>query len=338
MKTSPKPCLVILASQRLFDSFFTKAHQEQLAARYQWILLPSRHLNKPLRQALSRAEAVITTWDSPRLEEDVTDWATRLRIISHCGGEVKGRFASVLFDRVVITNAPGPMARPVAELAVTFLLYFARNIDFYRKVLQSRSNSVYLKLHLEGSGNETLLGRTVSMIGYGRIGHGVAELLRPFGTRLVVYDPYVKAPTDSQLVRFAPLRDVLKASDLLLLTAALTEKTRGLLNQERLAALPDGTTIINVARGGLIDLEALTREVVSGRLRCALDVTDPLEPLPSGHPLRNAAGAVVTPHVGAASVSVRHEMTSVVLSDLAKFFRGEPVANRVTRSMLTRMT
>ncbi len=95
---------------------------------------------------------------------------------------------------------------------------------------------------------------------------------------------------------------------------------------------------MNVARGGLVDLDALAREVRTGRLRCALDVSDPLEPLPPRHPLRRMRGAILTPHVGAAMVEVRREMADIVLDTVARFFAGRPVPNRVTTDMLDRMT
>jgi phosphoglycerate dehydrogenase-like enzyme len=131
---------------------------------------------------------------------------------------------------------------------------------------------------------------------------------------------------------------VLTRSRDLVLAAALTDRTRGLLDGRALARLRDGATVVNVARGGLVDLAALTREVRSGRLRCALDVTDPEEPLPPRHPLRRARGAILTPHVGAAQREVRDAIASIVLDDLERFFRGRPVRNRVTPSMLRRMT
>jgi phosphoglycerate dehydrogenase-like enzyme len=120
--------------------------------------------------------------------------------------------------------------------------------------------------------------------------------------------------------------------------APLTERTRGLLDGPALGRLRDGATVVNVARGGLVDLAALTREVRAGRLRCALDVTDPEEPLPPRHPLRRARGAILTPHVGAAQREVRRAIATIVLDDLERFFRGRPVRNRVTPSMLRRMT
>src|SRR5262249_41289137 len=127
-------------------------------------------------------------------------------------------------------------------------------------------------------------------------------------------------------------------AELLVLTAALTDQTRGLLDRKALALLPDGAAVINIARGGIIDLEALTAEVRCGRLRCALDVTDPTEPLPINHPLRKLPGAVLTPHVAGSGRHVRHAIAETVLSDLENFFKGKPVQNRITTAMLARMT
>ncbi|HVQ27974.1 MAG TPA: NAD(P)-dependent oxidoreductase, partial [Vicinamibacteria bacterium] len=92
------------------------------------------------------------------------------------------------------------------------------------------------------------------------------------------------------------------------------------------------------ARGGLLDLAALTREVRRGRLRCALDVTDPLEPLPLRHPLRRLKGATLTPHVGSGALAVRHAMADVVIDTLERFFSTSRIPNRVTPAMLDLMT
>jgi phosphoglycerate dehydrogenase-like enzyme len=261
-----------------------------------------------------------------------------LRIIAHCGGEVKARFARELFKDLTITNAPIPMARATAEMGAALLLYCARNVDFYRDQLRRRSNRVYLDLHLHGI-SESIIGREVAMIGFGRIGRALVDLLRGFDLRWLVYDPYApKSVARKYPVQLVGLPQLLPRGHLLVLTAALTEATRGLLNRARLARLPDGAAIVNIARGGLIDLKALTSEVRRGRLRCALDVTDPLEPLPINHPLRRLPGAIVTPHVAAANRQVRHDIADVVMNDLENFFRGRSVRNRVTPNMLDRMT
>ena len=108
-----------------------------------------------MRAALRDAEAIVTTWDSPRFGEELLVLAPRLRLVAHCGGEVKGRFARPLFERLTIANAPGPMAPYVAELAVTFLLMAARRVDEYREALRRPSNRVYARpAHARGRGRE----------------------------------------------------------------------------------------------------------------------------------------------------------------------------------------
>ena len=334
-----KPVLLVLAGPSLFNSFFDAPRRRRLSRLYRWRRAGARSLTPAVRSALARTDALLTTWDSPRFDASLPSVAPRLRLVAHCGGEVKGRFARPLFERLTITNAAGPMAPYVAELAVTFLLHAARNVDAYREALRRPSNDVYARLHTRGAGNETLRGRTVGLLGFGRIGQAVAALLRPFGARLLVHDPYGSlAMLRRHGAARAPLRRVLAASPFLVLAAALTDETRGMLDARALGLLPDGATVINVARGGLVDLDALTREVRRGRLRCALDVTDPLEPLPPRHPLRRLRGAVLTPHVGSAQAEVRRQMADVLLSDLERFARGRPVRHRVTAAMLERMT
>ena len=333
----PRPNLIVCAGQELFDSFFPPTQAKRLSKLFRWQLEPTSE-QKKLAGKLSTAQAIITTWDSPQFSEEMLQDAPDLRIISHCGGEVKSRFARSLFERVTITNAADPMARAAAEMGAAFLLYGARNIDFYRNALRGRSNRVYEDLHLHGN-QEALAGREVAMIGFGRIGRALIDLMRGFDLHWLVYDPYAsKAAAREYPVRFVSLEKLLSRAELLVLTAALTDETRSLLNHERLAKLPDGALIVNIARGGLVDLDALTNEVRRGRLRCALDVTDPLEPLPVRHPIRTLPGAMVTPHIAASNRLVRQQMADVIMDDLENFFAGHGVKNRVTTAMLGRMT
>ena len=334
-----RPRVIVLAGETLFRSFFDAPRQRRLGRGFDWTRVAGKSLTPALRAGLREADALVTTWDSPVFGEELLALAPRLRLVAHCGGEVKRRFARPLFERLVIANAPGPMAHLVAELAVTFLLMAARRVDDYRGALRRHSNRIYTKLHLEGAGPDTLQGATVGILGFGRIGRETARLLQPFAATLLVHDPFVAVSVvrRSGALR-VPLNVLLRRSQYLVVAAGLTEATNGLLDAAALHRLPDGATLVNVARGGLVDLHALVAEVRSGRLRCALDVTDPLEPLPTNHPLRRLRGAVVTPHVGAASVSVRHAMADLVLDALERFARGARVRTRVRPAMLERMT
>src|SRR6185503_12214011 len=105
-----KPRLVVLAPDPLFRSFFDAGRRGRLGRSFRWRRTGGRALTPPLRKLLAEADALVTTWDSPRFGEDLRTIAPRLRMIAHCGGEVKGRFARPLFTRLTVTNAPGPMA------------------------------------------------------------------------------------------------------------------------------------------------------------------------------------------------------------------------------------
>jgi phosphoglycerate dehydrogenase-like enzyme len=336
MRARDRPRVLVLAPERLFRSFFVAARVRRLSRTFRWTRSAARTLDRI--PALADADALVTTWDSPLFPADALERAPRVRMIGHCGGEVKGRFAAPLFDRVTITNAPGPMARYVAELAVAGLLYGVRNVDVHRASLRRASNAVYARIHRDGLADETILGRPIGLLGFGRIGRAIAALLRPFGARVLVHDPFVSA-ADVRRAGATPVswRRLLDGARHLVIAAALTPKTRGLVGRSALARLPDGAVVVNVARGGLLDTDALTAEVRSGRLRCALDVTDP-EPLPVRHPLRRLRGAILTPHVAAGQREVRAAMADLVLDDLERVFAGRRPRNRVAASMLERMT
>ncbi len=334
----PRPTVIVCAGSQLFRSFFSPPQQARLTRLFQWQRDDSHALTLRLISKLKKAEAIITTWDSPRFGDDLPEVAPKVRVIAHCGGEVKSRFGPTLFRLVTITNAPTPMAMATAEFGATMLAYCARNVDFYRDELRKRSNKIYSDLHLHGC-SESIIGREVAMIGFGRIGRALVDLMRGFDLKWIVHDPYAPRSLSTDYpVRFVTLDALLPKANLLVLTAALTDETRGILNKSRLARLPGGAAIVNIARGALIDLEALTQEVKRKRLRCALDVTDPMEPLPVGHVLRRLPGAIVTPHMAASNHNVRRAMADVVIDDLERFFKGERVKNRVTSTMLERMT
>ncbi len=294
-----RPSIIVCAGAELFRSFFPLAARRRLTRLFRWQRDDSQQLTPRLVRKLKRAEAVITTWDSPHFGEDLPRLAPHLGVIAHCGGEVKSRFARPLFDRLTITASPIPMARATAEFGATLLLYCARNVDFYREELRKRSNRIYSELHLHGCA-ESIVGREVAMIGFGRIGRALVDLMRGFDLKWLVHDPYAPRSLERKYpIRFVSLEALLPEAKLLVLTAALTEETRGILSKARLARLPDGAVVVNIARGGLIDLNAL---------------------------------------MAASNHKVRQAMADVVIDDLENFFKGKGVKNRVTTSMLDRMT
>lgn len=330
-----RPRVLVLASEALFPFFFTRETLARLDAIAQWERYAERTDSPQLRDLLAQADALITTWHSPFLRAEMIEGAARLRLIAHCGGEVKARMEEAVFDRVTVTNAPEAMAMPVAEMALALTLTLVRRLPQYGQDMRDGGN---VDSSLASVG-ERLSGRRVGIVGFGRIGRAFARLIQPFDVELFISDPYASpddaAPFKAKLVR---LEDLLQSCSVVVLAAGLTPKTRGMLDARRLALLADGAYLVNVARGGLLDLEALLGELRAGRITAALDVTDPLEPLPEDHELRRLPNVLLTPHVAAGGVEVRREMGATAVEEVARFFRGEKPTNIVTRAMLEKMT
>jgi len=327
--------VLVLASDVLFPHFFSETEQKRLDEVADWSRSSLREDSPLLREQIANADVLMTTWHSPFLTIDMLGRQTRVKLIAHCGGEVKSRVAEPIFDYVTITNAADPMARGVAEMALALALTLVRRIPEYAAEMRDG----VIRTNEQVSEGETLRGRTVGIVGFGRIGRAIAGLIKPFGVELFVSDPYVQATSVAEHgATLAELDHLVRTCSVVILAAALTPETRHLFDKRRLALLADGTYLINVARGGLIDTEALTAELRNGRLTVALDVTDPLEPLPSDHELRKLSNVIMTPHIAAGGLEVRREMGALAVDEVIRFANGQPPRNRVTREMLATMT
>ncbi|AWB95399.1 hydroxyacid dehydrogenase [Agromyces badenianii] len=196
--------------------------------------------------------------------------------------------ASAAGDGRVWTSAKGAYAQPVAEHALMLVLALLRE-------LPRRVTATAWYADEEG---RTLYGSHVVIVGAGGIAVELLRLLEPFGVRTTVVRRSAGAvPRATRTVQTAQLGDVLADADVVVLAAALTAGSRGLMGADQLARMPRGALLVNVARGGLVDTDALVTALESGHLGGAgLDVTDP-EPLPTGHPLWQAQNCIVTPHV-----------------------------------------
>ncbi len=330
-----RPRVLVLASDALFPHFFSETDQERLTEVADWTRSAVREDTPELRQEIAGADVLLTTWHSPFITPEMLGPDSRVKLIAHCGGEVKSRVAEPIFDYVTITNAADPMASGVAEMALALVLTLVRRIPEY--VTEMRNGIT--RTNEQVSEGETLRGRKVGIVGFGRIGRAFAELIKPFKIELLVSDPYAQREAVAERgASLAELDVLLSTCSVVVMAAALTPETRNLFDKRRLGLLPDGACLINVARGGLIDMEALLTELRSGRLRAAVDVTDPLEPLPVDHELRKLPNVVLTPHIAAGGIEVRRAMGALAVDEVVRFASGQPPRNRVTREMLATMT
>ncbi|MGB8939446.1 MAG: NAD(P)-dependent oxidoreductase, partial [Streptomyces sp.] len=181
--------------------------------------------------------------------------------------------------------------------------------------------------------------RTIGIIGASRIGRGVIAALRAsdVGWRVLLTDPYVTAEEAAGLgVELVDLSELCRRSSIVSVHAPQLPETRGMVSEEMLKLIPDGGTVINTARGSLVDTEALARECGAGRLDAFLDVTDP-EPLPAGHPLLVLPNVLVTPHVAGAQGSEVRRLGEFAVGEVERVLAGAPLRGRLLREELARL-
>jgi phosphoglycerate dehydrogenase-like enzyme len=266
---------------------------------------------------LAELEVLITGWGCPVVDDRFLEAAPKLRAVLHSAGSVKGHLSRGVWERgIVVSSAAAANAVPVAEFTLGAILLAGKGaFDLRERYRREGSFELgYIHPHV---GNH---GRTVGLIGASRIGRLVLDLLRPFGFRVQVYDPYAGS-LDVPTVELATL---LSTSDIVSVHAPLTAETQQLLGRSELALLRDGATLINTARGQLIDTDALTAELASGRITAILDVTEP-EPLPSGSPLFQLPNAFVTPHIAGSHGNELARLGLCVADELERLVTGRPL-------------
>ncbi|WP_426725703.1 2-hydroxyacid dehydrogenase [Curtobacterium flaccumfaciens] len=188
-----------------------------------------------------------------------------------------------------LANGRGIHDDETAELAVGLTLTSLREISAFQV---DRANGVW-----DARETRSLADRRVTVVGYGAIGSAIATRFEAFRTEVTVVARTAREQDGRHVHAFGELPELAPTTDVLVLIAPLTAETERLVDAELLAALPDGALVVNVARGKVVDTDALVAELRSERLFAALDVTDP-EPLPAGHPLWTTPNTVLTPHVG----------------------------------------
>ena len=224
---------------------------------------------------------------------------------------------------VRLANAAGVHDASTAELAVALALAALRGLPEFLAA-QAEGAWVSLRIH------PALADRRVLILGYGSIGRAVAERLAPFEVELTAVASRPRAGDElvPAVHGVEELPDLLPTADVVVVVVPLTSRTERLVDDAFLAALPDGALLVNVARGKVVDTDALVRATSSGRIRAALDVTDP-EPLPPEHPLWSSRGVLVTPHVGGASTAFRPRAVRLLREQLSSYAAGRPLRNLV---------
>jgi phosphoglycerate dehydrogenase-like enzyme len=228
-------------------------------------------------------------------------------------------FLPYLGEGVTLCNARGVHDASTAELAVALILASYRRLP---RAVKNQEREDWPTSYVEM--DDSLADRTVLILGYGSIGEALERRLAGFECDVI----RVARRAREGVSPITDLPALLPKADVVVLLTPATDETRGMVDAKFLGAMKEGSLLVNVARGVIVNTEALIAELAAGRISAALDVTDP-EPLPAGHPLWSAPNVLINPHRGGASTAFEPRVARLVRAQLERYSRGEPLINVV---------
>jgi phosphoglycerate dehydrogenase-like enzyme len=284
---------------------------------------------------LATVQILLTGWGAPPLRPSILDLLPRLELVAHAAGTVKDLVTDDVWARDIrVTSAAAANALPVAEYTVAAILFSGKRVLRLQQAYRTHRDLRLWSDDAPGLGN---YGKRIGIVGASFIGRRVIELLEPYDLDLVLADPYVSTEEATGLgVRLLELDDLLATADIVSLHAPSLPETHHLLDRRRLALLRDGATLVNTARGALVDHEALTEELVSGRIDAVIDVTEP-EILPADSPLYDLPNVLLTPHIAGSQGTETQRMADLAIDEIERFVTGAPLEFEVRRADLGRI-
>ncbi len=283
---------------------------------------------------LREVEVIMAGWGGPPvLDPAILDAAPRLRLVCYAAGSVRHFTTDAMWDRGVrVTHAASQNALPVAEFTL------AHVILALKKALPVMRDSRRRRMNIRNSDVRGAYGARVGIVSLGLIGRLVVERLAALDVETLIYDIHEDADFAARHgARYAPLDELFATCDVVSLHTPLLDETRGMIHEGLVRALPTGATLLNTARGAIIDEPALVR-VLRERpdLTAVLDVTHP-EPPPEDSPLWDLDNVFIFPHIAGAMGGEIARLGEAMVGELGRYLTGKPLRHEVTRENLAAM-
>ncbi|WP_022882800.1 hydroxyacid dehydrogenase [Gryllotalpicola ginsengisoli] len=331
MSTQRMPEALILMGRDEFEAQFDPTRLERLRtlARLPEPIWTDELDSAAIRPRLAGVEVLLTGWGAPLLDAERLARMPRLQAMIHCAGTIRPMVSDAFWARGIrASNVAEANAIPVAEYTLAAVIMAGKAAPFLARGLRERRDDW---ADLERFGRLGNLGRTVGVVGFSRVGRRVVAALQQLeDITVLVHDPYADpAEVAAAGGRLTDLPELLPQVDILSLHVPALPETRHLIGPRELAALPDHATLINTARGMVVDTSALEAECVSGRLNAVLDVTEP-EPLPAASVLYDLPNVVITPHIAGSLGTELYRMTDAALDELERLASGLPMLNEIS--------
>lgn len=327
---APGGSVVVLVPQDRCVEFFDAADWARLVEAARRLGGSLERLDSLDGVSAADLRVLVTGWGSPTLDAQLLDTMPRLGLVAHTGASVRGYVTSEVFARgIAVTQAGHAMARPVAEVSLTFTLMLLHRV--HRMNHAVHAGAPWYDAELFGQQHE-LAATEILVVGASRTGRAYLAMLRALGARPLLVDPTLTPEQVRELgAEAVGLEEGLARARILALHAPSLPETHHLIGARELALLPDGAGVVNTARSWLVDEAALLAEVSSGRLDAAIDVFDE-EPLPAHSPWRGLPNVVLTPHRAAGTVEGRLAQGRIVVDEVSAWARGEALRHAISET------
>lgn len=332
-----KPSLGLCYDRRLYRESFDPLDWERLASITDIVDREPlmSYVDDRAAAILPDVEILISGWDAPLLDEAGLRNLPRLRMVSHLGATVKAHHAPAVWHRGVrVSSAVEATARPVVEFTVAAIVFSGKRVlARSKKYCETRTFPAP-----DDEFDIGLMGQTIGIVGASRVGLPVIQHLRAFDVEILVYDPFLSREHARGLgvEKIEDIDELVKRCDIVSIHAPITDKTVNMFDAGRLARMKDGATLINTARGVLIDQAALIAELQTGRISAVIDVTHP-EPLPADSPLFTLPNVLLTPHMAGPMGTERSRMFSAVVDEVERYCLGKSLRGEISLDSLGRI-
>lgn len=302
-----------------------------LKEKFEVRMWPHEDVAMPYEELVKEAAGADALWTmlSDLVDRDLMENAPKLKVISNLAVGYNNIDVQAAAERgITVTNTPGVLTETTADLTFALLLAAARRITEAERELREGKWKAWSAMQLTGM---DVFGATIGIVGMGRIGEAVAKRAKGFGMD-VLYHNRTRRPEAEEMHGFvySDLDFLLSNSDFVVLLTPLTPETKNLISARELNLMKDTAILINVARGGIVDEQALYDALVNKKIWAAgLDVFEE-EPVPLDHPLLTLPNVTVLPHIGSASIRTRLKMMAMNAADLEAALNGERPNNIVS--------
>jgi len=226
---------------------------------------------------------------------------------------------------ITVTNIPVYSTKAVAQFTMALLLEMCHHVGNHNNAVQKGDWTKSIDFSFWNTPLIELSGKTMGIIGFGKIGQETAKIAQAFGLNILAYNRSRNMELESDTCKYVELDELLKSSDIISLHCPLSESTQGIINKETIAKMKDGVMVINTSRGGLIDESDLKNALNSGKVfGAAVDVVS-IEPIKADNPLLNAKNCIITPHIAWAPKASRSRLMRMAAENLEAYLKGSPI-------------